>query len=53
MILETKVQEFIFANLNVNIPDLLLKKSVFEGISNKELAQQIIGRNVATKKFPF
>lgn len=53
MILETKVQEFILANLNVNIPDLLLKRPVFEGISNKELAQQIIGRNVATKKFPF
>lgn len=53
MILDRKIQDFITENLNINISDLLLKKPVFEGISNKYLAQQIIGRNTASKKFPF
>ncbi|GIJ92933.1 hypothetical protein CAPN002_01510 [Capnocytophaga stomatis] len=53
MILDRKIQDFITENLNTNISDLLLKKPVFEGISNKYLAQQIIGRNTASKKFPF
>ncbi|MFK8303215.1 RsmD family RNA methyltransferase [Capnocytophaga stomatis] len=53
MILDRKIQDFISENLNTNISDLLLKKPVFEGISNKYLAQQIIGRNTASKKFPF
>ncbi|GIJ96354.1 hypothetical protein CAPN001_09230 [Capnocytophaga stomatis] len=53
MILDRKIQDFISENLSTNISDLLLKKPVFEGISNKYLAQQIIGRNTASKKFPF
>ncbi len=32
---------------------LLLKKSPFEGISMQELVQQIKGRKIAEKKFPF
>lgn len=53
MILDKKIQNFITENLQITISDLLLKKPVFEEISNKYLAQQIIGRNVASKKFPF
>lgn len=53
MILQKNVQDFISANLDINITNLLLKNPVFEGVSNRELAQQIIGRKVATKKFPF
>lgn len=52
-ILDTEIQKFILANLDANIANLLLRKPVFESVSNKELAQQIIGRNVALRKFPF
>ncbi|MFK8281594.1 class I SAM-dependent methyltransferase [Capnocytophaga cynodegmi] len=53
MILDKKIQNFITENLQISISDLLLKKPIFKEISNKYLAQQIIGRNVASKKFPF
>lgn len=51
--MNAEIQDFISKNLTINISELLLKKPVFEQVSNKELAQQIIGRNVALKKFPF
>lgn len=53
MILDENVQEFIFSNLHTNTSELLLKKPVFEGVTNKDLVQQIVGRNIAEKKFPF
>lgn len=53
MILSKSVQDFISENLNANISDLLLKKPIFQEVSNKEIAQQIKGRNIASKKFPF
>ncbi|SDD91708.1 class I SAM-dependent methyltransferase [Riemerella columbipharyngis] len=48
-----EIQDFIAKNLQLSIHDLILKKQIFEGVSNKELAEQIVGRNKAKKKFPF
>lgn len=48
-----EVQEFIMKNLETEIPVFLLMKSPFEDISIQELANQIIGRRIALKKFPF
>ena len=46
-------QDFINANLNTDLHSLLLKKSPFSEVSMQELVQQIKGRKVAEKKFPF
>ena len=51
-LLEENVQRFI-REYEGTTTTLLLKKPVFNGISNKELAQQIEGRRTATKKLPF
>ena len=48
-----KIQYFINANLNADLHSLLLKKSPFAEVSMQELVQQIKGRKVAEKKFPF
>jgi len=47
------IQDFINANLNTDLHSLLLKKSPFPEVSMQELVQQIKGRKVAEKKFPF
>ncbi|WKS94811.1 class I SAM-dependent methyltransferase [Riemerella columbina] len=47
-----KVQKFISENLDVQLPDLLFKKPIFEEVSNQDLAIQIQGRKTAQKKFP-
>lgn len=47
------IQDFINANLNTDLHSLLLKKSPFSEVSMQELVQQIKGRKVAEKKFPF
>ena len=52
-ILEKSVQDYINANLNSDLHSLLLKKSPFEDVSSLELVQQIQGRKIALKKFPF
>lgn len=52
-ILENKVQSYINANLNLDLHSLLLKKSPFSDISMQEIVQQIKGKQVAQKKFPF
>lgn len=51
--LGTKIQDYINANLNTDLHSLLLKKSPFPEVSMQELVQQIKGRKVAEKKFPF
>ena len=51
--MRTKIQQFINANLNTDLHSLLLKKSPFPEVSMQELVQQIKGRKVAEKKFPF
>ncbi|WHF52368.1 class I SAM-dependent methyltransferase [Chryseobacterium gotjawalense] len=52
-ILDAKVQEFINANLKTDLHSLLLKKSPFPEVSMQEIVQQIKGKKVAQKKFPF
>jgi len=53
ILLETEVQNYIHANLKTDLHSLLLKKSPFSGISMQEIVQQIKGKKVAEKKFPF
>ena len=48
-----EIQQFINANLNTDLHSLLLKKSPFPEVSMQEIVQQIKGRKVAEKKFPF
>ncbi len=52
-ILNTEVQKFINANLNTDLHSLLLKKSPFPDVTMREIVQQIKGKKVASKKFPF
>ena len=51
-ILNTGVQNFIINNLNTDIVSVLLKKSVFNTISSKELAEQIEAKNKCKNKLP-
>lgn len=48
-----EVIEYILSNENADPYALALKKSPFQDVEIKEIAQQIMGRNVAKKKFPF
>lgn len=48
-----ELQQFINANLNSDLHSLLLKKSPFPDVSMQEIVQQIKGKQVAQKKFPF
>ncbi|QIG88805.1 methyltransferase [Chryseobacterium sp. POL2] len=52
-ILNKDIQYYINANLHADLHSLLLKKSPFDGISMHEIVQQIKGKKVAEKKFPF
>lgn len=52
-ILNKEVQNYINANLKTDLHSLLLKKSPFSEISMQEIVQQIKGKKVAQKKFPF
>lgn len=52
-ILNLEVQKFINANLKTDLHSLLLKKTPFEDVSMLEIVQQIKGKNVAAKKFPY
>nr|WP_299164526.1 class I SAM-dependent methyltransferase [uncultured Eudoraea sp.] len=51
-ILSTGVQNYINNNLNTDIMSVLLKKSNFDAISSKELAQQIEGKKKCAVKLP-
>lgn len=51
-ILKTGIQDFINKNLNTDIMSVLLKKSIFEGVSQKELAQQLESKKKCQKKLP-
>lgn len=51
-ILNTGVQVFIQNNLNTDILSVLLSRPSFEGISQKELAQQIESKKKAASKLP-
>lgn len=52
-ILNKDIQDFINANLTTDLHSLLLKKSPFPDVTMQEIVQQIKGRQVAAKKFPF
>ncbi|WP_277111059.1 class I SAM-dependent methyltransferase [Chryseobacterium taklimakanense] len=52
-ILNKDIQNFINANLTTDLHSLLLKKSPFPDVTMHEIVQQIKGRQVAAKKFPF
>jgi len=47
------IHAFINANLKTDLHSLLLKNSPFPEVSMQEIVQQIKGRRVAEKKFPF
>lgn len=47
------LEKFISENLKSDLHSLLLKKSPFPEVSMQEIVQQIKGRKVAEKKFPF
>lgn len=52
-ILKQEVQNYINANLKADLHSLLLKKTPFPEVSMQEIVQQIKGKQVAEKKFPF
>ncbi|KUJ53177.1 class I SAM-dependent methyltransferase [Chryseobacterium sp. JAH] len=52
-ILNKEIQNYIDVNLNTDLHSLLLKKSPFPEVSMQEIVQQIKGKQVAQKKFPF
>lgn len=52
-LLASEVQNFINQNIDSDINKLLLKKSPFPNVSNQEIVQQIKGKKVAQRKFPF
>ncbi len=52
LILNTGVQHFINKNWNADIMSVLLKKQLFEGISQKELAEQLEAKKKCKDKLP-
>lgn len=52
-IVKIDVQTYINDHLDVNLHQLLLKKSPFPEVSMPEIVQQIKGKQTARKKFPF
>lgn len=52
-LLTSEIQNFIDANLISDLHSLLLKKSAFPEVSMNAIVQQIKGKKVAQKKFPF
>lgn len=52
-LLSDEAQNFIENNLNADLHALLLRRSPFADVSMAEIVQQIKGRKVAAKKFPF
>lgn len=51
-LLNTGAQEFIFKNINTDTLSVLLKKPIFDGISNQELVEQLEARKKCEKKLP-
>jgi hypothetical protein len=52
LILNTGVQDFIFKNIDTDIVSVLLQKPLFEGISQKELAEQLEAKKKCNDKLP-
>ncbi|WP_422080688.1 THUMP-like domain-containing protein [Ulvibacterium sp.] len=51
-LLKPEIQEFILKNIDAEVVPFLLKKPFFEGVSNKELVQQIISKKKSKTKLP-
>ena len=51
-ILNEDVQQFIQENLDADLAKLVFKKSVFNQVSSRELAEQIAGKKAVEKKLP-
>ena len=51
-LLKAEVQQFINEHLSADIPSLVLKKLLFDNVSNAELAQQIEAKKRSKKKLP-
>lgn len=51
-LLKPAVQKFIMDNLHADVHKMMLGKSPFEGISSKELAEQIDSKKRSEKKLP-
>ena len=52
-LISSDIQNYINQNLNSDLNQLLLKKSPFNDVSMREIVQQIKGKKIAEKKFPF
>jgi len=52
LILNTDVQNFIKKYVTTDIMSVLLKKQIFEEISQKEIVQQLIGKKKSKEKLP-
>lgn len=52
-LLSPEVQSFINQNIDSDINKILLKKSPFPNVTIQEIVQQIKGKKVAQRKFPF
>ena len=52
-LLAPEVQAFINQNIDSDITRLLLKKSPFPNVTIQKIVQQIKGKKVAQRKFPF
>lgn len=52
LLLNTGVQDFINKNINTDIVSVILKKPLFKGVSNKEVAQQLESKKKCSKKLP-
>ncbi len=51
-ILNTGIQDYIVNNNNTDILSVLLKKPIFEEVTNQELVEQLIARNKCRTKLP-
>lgn len=51
-ILTPEIQEFIATNLKLDTVSFLLKKNIFNSVSNKDLVEQLEAKNKCKKKIP-
>ncbi|UQB69527.1 class I SAM-dependent methyltransferase [Epilithonimonas zeae] len=52
-LISSDIQNYINQNLNSDLNKLLLKKSPFSDVTIQEIVQQVKGKKIAEKKFPF
>ena len=51
-LLHTNVQKFLIDKADIDVVSLILQKQVFEQVSNKELATQLVSRKKTANKLP-